>query len=189
MRLVLLAALLLAPAMAQHESKAEGGEHGQHLELWKWANFLVLAGGLGYLAAKHGAPFFAARSRQIRKAMVEAEEVRRDAEQRAAEVDARMANLEAEIEALRRESRAEQEAETERLRQQTAVEIGKIRTHAQLEIESAGKAARMELQRHAAELAIGLAKEKIRARMTPQAQNALLEAFLTELERPASRNS
>src|SRR5947208_1026189 len=90
------------------------GEHGK-LEMWKWANFIVLAGGLGYLIGKNAGPFFAGRSQQIRKDMVEAQEARRQSEARAAEVDRRLASLESEIAALRAESQKEAQAEGERL--------------------------------------------------------------------------
>ena len=193
MRLLLLLILALAPALARQEkheepasSHSDEDQHGG-MEGWKWANFLVLAAGLGYLAVKHGSPFFTARSRQIRTAMAEAEDMRRDAEQRAAEVEARMANLGVEIESLRREAEAERAAETERLRGRAAAEIAKIQSHSQAEKKAAETAARMELRRHAAELAIRLAEQKIRARMTPGAQDALLETVLADLDRPASR--
>jgi len=191
---LLVAAVALAPAMrAQEPSHANDtplqeaaespaeGEHGQ-LELWKWANFFVLAGGLGYLAVKNAGPFFLSRSQQIRKDMVEAQEARRQAEARAADVDRRLASLEGEIASLRAESLNEAESETERLARQTAAEIAKIQAHAEQEITAAGKAARSELKRYAAELAVQLAEQRIRSRMTPETQEALVRGFVRDLE-------
>jgi F0F1-type ATP synthase membrane subunit b/b' len=165
------------------ESK-EGGEG--NLTFWKWANFLVLAGGLGYLAVKNGGPFFAARSRTIRKGIVEAGDLRQEAEERAAAVERRLANLEAEIAALREESAKEAHSETQRLAEQTAADIAKIQIQAEQELAAAGKAARMELKRYSAALAIGLAEQKIRARMTPAAQDALVDGFVRDLA-PSSK--
>src|SRR5689334_25405242 len=85
------------------ETHSEEGEEG-HKEGWKWANFIVLAGGIGYLIGKNGGPFFDSRTAQIRKEMVEAGAARQDAEARAAEVDRRLANLENEIAGLRAEA-------------------------------------------------------------------------------------
>ena len=48
--LALLVCLAAAPIFA--EEKEPGG-----LEVWKWANFVVLAGALGYLIGKKGGPF------------------------------------------------------------------------------------------------------------------------------------
>jgi F-type H+-transporting ATPase subunit b len=150
--------------------------------MWKWANFLVLAGALGYMIGKNAPAFFSDRSAQIRKDMDEAAEVRRQAEARAAAVDLRLANLEADIAALRTEAQQEVQSETQRIAQHTTAEIAKIQANAEQEIVSAGKAARMELKRHAAELAIGLAEQKIRARMTPDTQDALVRGFVRDLK-------
>ena len=114
--------------------------------------------------------------------MVEAGEVRKEAEARAAEVDRRLANLEAEIATLRAESGKEEEAETGRFGRHTAAEIAKTQAQSEQEIAAAGKAARMELKRHCAELAVGLAKEKIRARMTPETQDALVRGFVRDVK-------
>lgn len=166
---------------------SEGGEGG--MEVWKWANFLVLAGGLGYLIGKNGGPFFEARSRKIRKGMVEAGDVRRDADARAAEVELRLQNLEAEIAALREESLRETQAEGERMAKRTDAEMAKVRAQAEQEIASAGKAAQMELRAHAAHLAVGLAEREIRNRLTPSAQEALVSRFVRDLERPAGNQA
>jgi len=161
------------------------GEHG-NLEIWKWANFIVLIGGLGYLVGKNAGPFFTGRSQQIRKDMLEAQEARRQAEARAAEVDRRLASLEGEIAALRSESQQEMQAETERLSRHTAAEMAKIQSHAEQEIASAGKSARMELKRYTAHLAVTLAEQRLQARITPETQDRLLRGFVRDLEPPAS---
>lgn len=161
------------------------GEHGS-LEAWKWANFLLLAGVLGWAARKHAGPFFASRSLEIRKAMVDAGEIRADAERRAAEVDRRLANLAADIETLRKEALAEEEAESERASRRMAAELAKIQAQTEQEIAAAGKQARLELKGYAAQLALALAERKIRARMTPQVQDALVESFVRQLEGPRS---
>ena len=147
----------------------------------------MLAAGLGYLIGKNAGPFFATRSQQIRKDMLESQEARRQAEARAAEVDRRLASLETEIAALRAESQKEGEAETERLSRQTAAEMAKIQAHAEQEIVSAGKAARMELKRYSSQLAVELAEQRIRARMNPETQEALVRGFVRDLEPPANR--
>jgi F-type H+-transporting ATPase subunit b len=195
--LLLIAAAAFVPvAIAQEPARAETpleraseppaeGEHG-NLEIWKWANFAVLAGGLGYLVKKNAGPFFDGRSQQIRKDMVEAQEARRQAEARAADVDRRLASLDTEIAALRGESQKEAQSETERLARHTAAEIAKIQAHSEQEIASAGKAARMELKRFSAALAIQLAEQRIRSRMTPETQEALVRGFARDLEPPAS---
>jgi F-type H+-transporting ATPase subunit b len=172
------------PAGEASEHAAEPPGEGGATVIWKWANFVLLAGILGWAVKKNAGPFFAARTRQIRKEMLEADDLRLQAEARAAEVDRRLANLEVEIAALRAESAREAESETARLGRATAAEIAKIQVHAEQAIDSAGKAARMELKRYSAELAISLAEQKIRARLTPETQDALIGGFVRHLDLP-----
>jgi len=171
------------PAAREHEGKPEKEEsfaERHEMEL-KIANFLILVGILGYFIGKNAGPFFAARSAGIRKDLDESLRQSQDAQARAAEVERRISNLEADIAALKAESEAEMRAEAELMKQRTAEEVAKIQAHAEQEIASAGKAARMELKRHAAELAVSLAEQKVRARMTPETQDALVQGFVQKL--------
>ena len=172
----------LAEKADEAGNKAHAAEEAGSMDIWKWANFLILAGGLGYLVGKHAGPFFATRSASIRKDMEDSLEQRRQAEARAADVERRLANMEADIAALRGEGEHAARAEAERMESHTAAEIAKTQARAEQEIASAGKAARMELKRHAAELAVALAEEKVRARMTPDAQDALVQGFVRNLK-------
>jgi len=173
----------LVPAMAQETPASEPASFGEKYELpLKWINFLILAGGLGYLIGKHAGPFFEARSGSIRKDMLESQQQRKEAEARAADVDRRLADLEKEIAALAGQAKAETQAETERMARHTADEIAKIQAHAEQEIAAAGKAARTDLKRYAAQLAVGLAEQKIRARMTSDTQDALVRGFVRDLK-------
>jgi F0F1-type ATP synthase membrane subunit b/b' len=177
------ARLALLISLGAGLSFAEGTESaGGSLTLWKWANFLLLAGGLGYLIRKSAPPLFAARSQSILKDIAESGKIRQDADARAAEVDRRLAGLEAEIAALRADSQRESQAETQRLASHTAAEIAKIHAQAEQEIGAAGKAARADLKRYAAELAVGLAEQKIRARMTPATEDGLVRGFVRNLK-------
>lgn len=173
-------------ARSGHESAKSEGEEPHVSPIWPWANFAILAAGLGYLIAKKGGPFFAARSLSIRQGIADAEKIRADAEATAAEVDRRLSGLEIEIEKLRASARNEQAAEAARLREQGAAELARVQEHAGREIESAGKAARMELKRYAAELAIDLAGQKIRRAMTTDVQAGLVDNFARNLELPSS---
>jgi len=194
--LVLLGALCVPPAVAQDRPEAaaektkssEAGEdEEQGLEPWKWVNFAILVGALGWLIGKNAGPFFAARSQEIRKGIAEAEQIRSDAEARAAAVEAKLQNLAAEIEALRKAAHDERAAEAERVRQRTAAEIAKAQAHGEQEIAAAGKAARLELKRYSAELALDLAAQKIQQRMNAQSDEALVQDFVRELAQPASK--
>jgi len=176
-----------AQEAAGEKSDAAKKEEGGDMTAWKWANFAVLAGGLGYLVAKNAGPFFAARSQAIRREMADAEEIRREAEERANAVSRKLAALQSEVEEMRRQSKAEAEAEAERMARRTAAEIAKVRAQGEAEIVAAGKAARAELKRYTAHLAVSLAEQKVRARMNPGTQEALVRGFVHDLADPAAR--
>ena len=177
--------LLQAQSSPSKETEAKG-EAAEPSPIWAWANFAMLAAGLGYLVVKKGGPWFAARSVTIRRGIAEAEEIRADAETRVAEVDRRLAGLGAEIESLRSHARQEKAAEAERIRQQTAADLARIQEHAAREIEAAGKTARIQLKRYAAQLAMDLAEQKIRRQMAPGIQAALVENFVRDVDHPAA---
>ncbi len=162
-------------------------EHGTSEMIWGWANFLLLAGGLGYVIKKNAGPYFAQRSLEIRKGMADAEAVRAESDAKVAEVDRRLANLQTEIEAMRRNAQQEAESEAERARREAAAEMGKIQGHLAEEIASASKAARLELRRYSAELALGLAERKIAARLSPETQDRLVKVFVATMAHAGGR--
>ena len=81
--LAVLAPLQPVRAQESSETKSEAGAQKpkEPSEVWKWANFLLLAGGLGYLVSKHAPAFFAARSRKIVQDMTDAQKLRAEAYQ------------------------------------------------------------------------------------------------------------
>jgi len=174
--------LLLPLAFASLAFAAEPAAE-KDMTAWKWANFAILAAGVGYLLAKHAGPYFTSRSTEIRKGIEEAQKLRAEAEQRAEAMDARLALLGVEVEAMRKASHEEATQEAHRIRHETAEEMAKIQANADREITSALKAAQIELKSYSAQLAIDLAREKVRQRMTPADQETLVRNFVTDLSR------
>src|SRR5579872_2022260 len=86
---------------------AAEGEPEKDMTAWKWANFAILAAGVGYLLVKQAGPYFASRSIEIRKGIDEAQKLRAEAEQRAEAMQARLATLGLEVEAMRKASHEE----------------------------------------------------------------------------------
>lgn len=178
------------------EHAAQAVQHGEGHEAqpmpneiwWKWANFAVLALGLGFLIGKNAGPFFRARTTAIQSDIAQSAAVRAEAEARASQIEQRIANLSTEVEALRQTSRQEIGREGDRVKAETAALSAKLQKQAEAEIAAAVKNASQELKAYSAELAIGLAKQQIRDRMTPDAQNALTDAFVKDLGRKGSLN-
>ena len=182
-RYFVMLALVAIPAFAQES----GGAEKPSLLLWQTLNFLILAGLLGWLVVKQGGPLLTSRSKEITEGLAAGEIAKAEADARAAEVEAKLGNLEKEINALRGSAREERDREADRIRHDTQAEIARIHHQAEMEIESAGKQARLEVQRAAAALAIDLAEKKVRARMSTDVQSALLETFLKDLTGEAAR--
>ena len=114
---------------------------------WKWANFAVLAGGLGYLIGKNAGPFFRSRTEEIQKGIRDAAEVRAEAEARAAAIESKIGNLSGEIERiLKATSKAEIAAEGARIQAETQAQIAKIQAQAEMEIASATKQATARIE-------------------------------------------
>jgi F-type H+-transporting ATPase subunit b len=176
-------------------------EHGQSAESkqaieqndpwiwWKWANFGILAIGIGFMIGKVAPAFFAERSRSIGQAMFEAAAAMRDAQMRATEIEARFAALQNDIAELRRNAKAEMSAESERISRQTEQHLQKIQDQSTQEIALIGRAARHELRKYSAQLALGLAEQRLRSHLTPDTQNGLVDGFLQDLRYQVTQNA
>jgi F-type H+-transporting ATPase subunit b len=172
--------MLLAPVFAA-EAEHEGGGHNEPSILWKWANFAMLAGGLGYLIGKHAGPYFESRNQEIQGALQDAEARRKDAEARIAAIEGKVANLDAEIKSMREGAKAEIASEAERMQALTAKLLAKIQAQAEMEIASAAKHAKQQLKVLSADLAIQLASAQIREQMTPATQEKLVREFVAKV--------
>jgi F-type H+-transporting ATPase subunit b len=150
---------------------------------WKWANFVILVAGLGYLLSKALPPLFKSRTEEIQKGIAEARAVKLDADKRAADVAARTATLGADIDRFRVEAKAEMQQEGERIRQETAAQIARLEHQAQEDVEMTGKLARRELKSYAAKLSLDLAEQRVRERLDPATEQGLVDAFIQDLER------
>jgi F-type H+-transporting ATPase subunit b len=182
-RVLLLGVFAVAiafPVLAQEpradQAKAEEPESGSML-IWKWINFGVLLGGLGYLAAKNAPTFFNARTADIQKAIKDATGLKLEAEFRSSEIDRKMATLEAEIRRMRDASRSEMQQECARIDHDTSMALDKIHDHTAREIEALQHQARNTLREHAAQLAVSLAGSLMREQLTTDDQRHLVDSF------------
>jgi len=156
---------------------------------WKWANFAILAIGLGYLISKQAPVYFRQRTHEIEQAISDAAKVKKDAEAEAARIDARLASLKSEIEALRQTARAEMTAEGERISRETEQRLAKIQDQAAQEITLMTRAGRYELRKYSAQLALDLAEQRIRSHITKETQDGLVDGFLQDLHSRTTRTA
>jgi F-type H+-transporting ATPase subunit b len=176
--LLLLAAL---PVLAQEgEASPVDSPAGW---IFRWLNFAIVFGAIGYLAWKKGGPYFRAQAEGISRKIAEGARAREAAERQRQEVQAKLANIESEIATIRTESKRDADAEAQRLRSLAREEAQKIERAAQAEIVAAERAARMELKTLAARMAVERAEALLRKELTPKSEAALFQAFVQELER------
>ncbi len=191
-RIALILTLGLGLAFCALPQESKGASSGNEAAAsepslgWDIANFVILVVVLGYLIKKSVPPLFRKQSEEIQAALNEAAKIKHEAAAYAASVEMRLANLQREIESLREAAHAEMTAEGERIRQETERHLDRIREQSSQEIELMTRGAKDELRKYAAGLAVGLAQERIRARMNPGLQEKLVNGFLADLDRRAA---
>ena len=167
-----------AAASAEHQpaAQAPASEHGEAAAGhggWVWPliarlfNFAVLVGTLVYFLRKPFATYLQNRSAQIRRDLVEAEELRQNAEAQMAAIELKLKALPGEIEALRRQGSDELAAEEARLRAAGEAERDRLLEQARREID----------------LAVGVAAERIKAQLTPEAHLRLVDRYAEQVSR------
>jgi F-type H+-transporting ATPase subunit b len=181
---LLLLLALTTFAVAQQEGKTEqreeAAEKDPNLGLL-WANFAILAIGLGYLVSKNVPPLLRARSEEIQKAMREAAQLKAESDARLADIERRLNGIGMEIDKLRIELISEMNAEGFRLREETERQVKRVHDQAQQEVQFMIKTGRLELKAFSAQLAIDLASQRIKARMNHDTQRQMVHAFVGDL--------
>jgi F-type H+-transporting ATPase subunit b len=179
--IVSVAFAMLFGAVSLHA--AEGGnDASEHVnELFKWINFAVVAAGLIWIFGKLLPPIFRKRSDEIGAAIKKATAAKEAADKQLREAEQKLAKLEQEIAQLRAVALREAATEGERIRNTTLSDAEKIEAAAAAEIEAAERAARLELKALAANLAVDSAESLLAKQLTPQAQEALVSAFVKGL--------
>lgn len=189
---ILLLAGWIASATARAESPAgepaaaEGQTAEQHAEspwnlVFKWANFLILFGFLGWKLRKPTIDFFDSRSREITAGLARAEEAKDESLKKLGEIEARLAGLDQEIKAIKEQTAQQAAEERERIIEGARLEAEKILEMGRNEIEAMQKAARRELKGHVAELAVKLAEERLKSTLGPEENQKIIDRFLQSL--------
>jgi len=188
---LLLALVLVSFALAQENptQPVATSETSDPWLVWRWVNFAILVVGLGYLISKAAPAYFRARQEEIHDALAQASKEIKDADAKAATLAMRLAGIQKEVENMRSTARAEMATEGERIRAETERHLKRIQEQTTQEIALMGRAARHELRKYSAGLALNLAEQRIRARITPAAQASLVDGFVRDLRglRPAAR--
>lgn len=142
-------------------------------------NFAIVVGLIAWAAQKNLPAVFRSRTASIQKSLEEARRASEDANQRLAQIEARLGRLDDEITQMRATSEKEAAAEEERIKASAADDARRIVESAEQEIAAAAKAARRELTSYAADLAVTLATKQIR--VDTNTDQALVRRFANQL--------
>ncbi len=178
---VLSALLIVGSATAVFA--ATGEEH--HVDtgalvkdfLYRILNFAVLFGILAYFVTKPIRKGLAGRRGEIEKRLNESESARREAEAKFAEYDRKLSQASAEIDEIHTSIRREGELERERILANSREMAEKIKKEAEKTAANEVAKARMELRREASRMAVEIAENILRTRITPEDQARLVEEY------------
>jgi F-type H+-transporting ATPase subunit b len=176
-------AILLFMAISAHAAEEGGSATTERAnEIFKWINFAIVAGLLGWVFLKLTPPFFRKNAETISSAISKATAAKAEAQRQLREAEEKLARLEQEVTQLRSTAQREMAAETDRLKAITQNDIEKVRLAAKAEMEAAERGARLELKTIAANLAVDGAESLLTKELTPQVQESLVAAFVKSLE-------
>ncbi|HYL16879.1 MAG TPA: ATP synthase F0 subunit B, partial [Terriglobales bacterium] len=125
-------------------------------------NFGVIAAAIIWFSRSHLPGVFRNRTASIQKAMEEARKASQEANQRLADIEARLSRLDVEIGTMRAAAEKEAAEEEARIKSASEEDARKIIQSAEQEIAAAAKSARRELKAYAADLAVSMAQRQIR---------------------------
>jgi F-type H+-transporting ATPase subunit b len=177
------------PAAAEAPTAVEGETHeaAEHEEgllpgVARLVNFAILIGTLVYLLRSPLATYLKDRGTQIRSDLINAAELKRTAAAQLEEIDRKMKALPGELEALRAQGAQEIAAEETRIRAAAAAERDRLLEQARRDIDQHVKVAERELVNHAADLAVGVAAERIKRSITDDDQRRLADRYVQQLK-------
>jgi F-type H+-transporting ATPase subunit b len=176
--------LFLLMAVVQAHAAEEGGSGATEraTELFKWINFLIVAGLIGWVFLKLTPPFFQKNAETISWAITKAGAAKAEAERQFREAESKLAHLDKEIAELRAAAQREIAVEGERIRNVTRSDAERVSVAAKAEIEAAERAAKIELRILAADLAVKGAESLLVRQLTPEAQESLVASFVSGLQ-------
>jgi len=171
------------PGAARAESEEGAAEQGNPLVgmIAKLFNFAVLAGTLFYFLRSPLAVYLTNRSAQIRERLVKASGMRAGAAAEQAAIARKMQSLPAELEALRKAGAEEVAAEDARIRQAAESERERLLDVTRRDISVQLKLAERALMKRAADLAVEVASERVKATITETDQLRLVDRYLVQV--------
>ena len=160
-----LALLLAAPILI---AASGGGGWGWVETAGRWFNLAVLVGIIAYFLRLPLRQFLADRKRGIQEDISSAGRALQEAEERLSAVQEQILGLDEERAAMRKATAEEAELERQRVLERAQRDVDRLTRRAETEIQLLTRVARNQLRSHAADLAVGLARQKLSQELTPE---------------------
>jgi F0F1-type ATP synthase membrane subunit b/b' len=151
--------------------------------LGKVVNSLILFGGLAFVLRKPIKAMLTQRIADVDRSLRQAATGRTDAEARVESTKAKLSGLGAEVEKLKSEAAEDSKRETERIARAAADEAARLKTFTRQELDEQLRRSVGELKAYAAAGATAAARERIRRRLTPEFQSALIDKSIDRLSK------
>jgi len=178
-----------APAQAEHAAAGQE-EHGEEAHEAGWLpliaktfNFAILVGVLVYFLRAPLMRYLDGRIGKVREDLVTAAQTREAATRSLAEIEAKLKALPGEIETLKRRGADDIAAERARIEQAAEAERQRLLEHTRREIDARLRVAKRELLELTANLAVGIASDRIKTSITPDDQARLVDRYAMQLSR------
>ena len=152
--------------------------------LGKLVNFLILFGGLTFVAWKPVKAMLAKRTVDVGETIRRAGADRAASESRAASSRAKLAGLDGEVQALKAAAEEEARREAARIAEAARAEAERLKKLTRQELDAQLRQGVREIKAYAAARATDLARDRIRKRLTPELQAALIERSIEQLSHP-----
>jgi F-type H+-transporting ATPase subunit b len=169
-------------ALSAHAEEAGSASQQSAENIFKWINFVLVAGVIVWLCLKRGPAFFGRRADAISSDIQKSTEAKDQAELQLRDAETKLQNLEKEVADLRVSARRESAVEAENIRNLTVTDEQKIAEAGKAEVAAAERAARLELKAFVAGLAVSGAESLLLKQLTPAAQEQLINNFVKTLE-------
>jgi F-type H+-transporting ATPase subunit b len=177
--------------LAQEEhavAATEAAEHAaeEHAEspwavVFRWINFFILFGGLGFLLKQPIAHFFEARKQEIRSGLESAQRADVEARARMSDIEKRLGRLSADVADLRHQAEQESASDRERILAEARRDVERVMDQSKQEIERVARSVEREAREHIADLVIDRSGKALRTEMTQDDQKRVVVRFINDL--------
>ena len=122
------------------------------------------------------------RAKRIQTHLEESNEMRKSAQDRFDQLEARLSHMESEVQGMRDEAATSAEREADLIRKQADADVKRIQEAAEQTIQNETDKARRALRKDAVDLALKLAEEKLKSSVGGKEQEALAQDFIGSLK-------